>query len=109
VGAGGPSAPPSGLLQSAGSVGLPTQISQWSQGFEHWVTCVQVGHLLGSPKAAALQVGAKRIGVDAPGIKQQPKQSQPFGTSLRQASRHICDCDADGEHSIMCCCTYGWS
>ena len=82
------------------------QISQCSHGFEHWVTCVQVGHLAGLPKSAAVQVAASRIGVGAPGIRQQPKQSQPFGTSLRHLSMQVCDCDADTEHSFACCVAY---
>ena len=68
----------------------------------HCVTCVQGGHLVGSPKSFAVQVFASRIGVGAPGTAQQPKQSQPFGTSFWQASMHFCDCDADTEHSIVC-------
>ena len=35
---------------------LPMQNSQWPQGVMHWVTCVQRGHLTGSPKSAAVQV-----------------------------------------------------
>jgi len=68
----------------------------------HCVTCVQGGHLVGSPKSLAVQVGASRIGVAAPGTAQQPKQSHPFGTSLRHESMHFCDCDADSEHSSTC-------
>ena len=100
--------PPSGV-HSGGSVGLPTQISQVPQGTMHWVTCVQVGHLAGLLKSAAVQVGTSRIGVVAPGTLQQPKQSQPFGTSLRQLSMHFCDCDDDNEHSLACCVAYAWS
>ena len=62
-----PSVPASGGAQSAGIVGLPMQISQRSHGFEHWVTCVQAGHLAGLPKSAAVQVAASLIGVGAPG------------------------------------------
>jgi hypothetical protein len=47
----------------------------------HWVTCVQAGHFVGSLKSFAVHVDTNRIGVDAPGTVQQPKQSQPFGTS----------------------------
>ena len=96
--------PASGVVvtQSAGSVGLPMQISQCSHGFEHWVTCVQAGHFVGSPKSFAVQVAARRMGVGAPGTTQQPKQSQPFGTSLRQALMHAIDCDAEVEHSVAC-------
>ena len=57
----------------------------------HWVTCVQRGHLTGSLKSAAVQLGTSRIGAGAPGTAQQPKQSQPFGTSARQLSMHFCD------------------
>ena len=85
------------------------QISQRSHGFEHWVTCVQVGHLAGLPKSAAVQVAASRIGVGAPGTTQQPKQSQPFGTSLRQKLMQAVDCDADVEHSVACDVAYCWS
>ena len=107
IGGGTPlSVPPSGGAQSAGIVGLPMQISQRSHGFEHWVTCVQVGHLAGLPKSAAVQVDASLIGVGAPGTRQQPKQSQPFGTNLRQKLMHDCDCDADVEHSIVCDVAY---
>ena len=75
----------------------------------HWVTCVQRGHLAGSLKSAAVQVGTSRIGVVAPGTVQQPKQSQPFGTSLRQLSMHVCDCDDATEHSVACDVAYAWS
>ena len=34
------------------------------------------------------------------GSEQQPKQSQPFGTSLRQLLMHFCDCEAEVEHSV---------
>ena len=47
-----------------------------------------------------MHVAASRMGVLAPGTTQQPKQSQPFGTNLRQKSMHCCDCDAAVEHSI---------
>src|SRR5690242_18285088 len=97
------------MVQSAGSVGLPMQISQCSHGFEHWVTCVHAGHFAGLPKSAAVQVAARRIGVGAPGTTQQPKQSQPFGTHLRQVSMHVFDCDDDVEHSSACCVAYCWS
>ena len=43
-----------------------------------------------------------RIGVDAPGTAQQPKQSQPFGTSFWHLSTQVCDCDDDTEHSVAC-------
>jgi hypothetical protein len=49
-GGGGVVVPPSMTgPQSAGSVGLPMQISQCSQGFAHWVTWVQGGQAVGSP------------------------------------------------------------
>ena len=86
-------------------VGLPTQISQRSQGFAHWVTWVQAGHLAGLPKSAAVQPAAMRIGVATPGTAQQPKQSQPFGTSGRHLFTQSCDCDAETEHSVACLLT----
>ena len=96
--------PPSVVVvpQSAGTVGLPMQISQRSQVLAHWVTCVQGEHLAGLLKSAAVQVGSRRIGVAAPGTTQQPKQSHPFGVRFRQKSTHCCDCDADTEHSDAC-------
>src|SRR6266511_5867081 len=95
--------PPSVVgTQSAGMVVLPMQISQRSHGFEHWVTWVQRGHFTGSLKSAAVQVVASRM-VGPPGMAQQPKQSQPLGTNLRQLSMHAFDCDAVVEHSIVCC------
>src|SRR5215471_323879 len=72
----------------------------------HCVTCVQGGHLVGSLKAACVQVAARRIGCGAPGTLQQPKQSQPFGTSFWHLLMQVCDCDAEVEHSIVCCCAY---
>src|SRR5262249_16297094 len=77
----------------------------------HCVTCVQGGHFVGSPKSLAVQVAASRIGVDAPGTTQQPKQSQPFGTSFCHLSMQAGDCDDATEHSIVCdvayCMSYG--
>src|SRR5262250_415993 len=93
-------------LQSSGTVGLPTQISQRSHGFIHCVTWVQGEHFVGSPKSFEVHVGSRWIGVGAPGTAQQPKQSQPFGTYLRQKSMHFCDCDALVEHSIACDVAY---
>ena len=88
--------------QSAGTVVLPTQSSHRSHVFAHCVTCVQGGHFVGSPKSLAVHVGASRTGLGAPGIAQQPKQSHPFGTYLRQLSMHFCDCEALTEHSAAC-------
>src|SRR5262245_66404845 len=85
------------------------QISQRSHGLLHWVTCVQAGHLAGLPKSAAVQVAASRVGVGAPGTTQQPKQSQPFGTNLRQKLMQAVDCDDDTEHSAACWVAYCWS
>ena len=85
------------------------QISQRSHGFEHWVTCVQAGHLAGLPKSAAVQVAARRIGVGAPGTTQQPKQSQPFGTNLRQKLMQAADWEFDVEHWLACDVAYCWS
>ena len=82
------------------------QISQWPHGFEHWVTCVQAGHLVGSLKFAAVQVAARRIGVGAPGTTQQPKQSQPFGTSFWQWLMQFWVCYMETEHSLVCCWAY---
>jgi len=48
-------------------------------------------------------------GAGAPGTTQQPKQSHPFGTSLRQAVMHACDCDAEVEHSVVCEAAYAES
>src|SRR3982750_1505938 len=75
----------------------------------HWVTCVQGGHFVASPKSFAVHVATRRTGVGAPGTAQQPKQSQPFGTSLRHLSMQFCDCDADTEHSSACWVAYAWS
>src|ERR1043165_5649413 len=75
----------------------------------HCVTCVQGGHLVGSLKSAAVQVVASRIGCGAPGTVQQPKQSQPLGTSFWHLSMQVCDCDDEVEHSVVCVCAYCWS
>src|SRR6478672_3646441 len=75
----------------------------------HCVTCVQAGHFVGSPKSFAVHVATRRIGVDAPGTTQHPKQSQPLGTSFWHLSTQLCDCDDDTEHSLACCVAYAWS
>jgi hypothetical protein len=80
---------------------LPTQISQVSQGFEHWVTWVQGGHFVASLKSFSVQLAASRM-VGPPGIAQQPKQSQPFGTRPPHLSTHDWDCEAEVEHSVVC-------
>ena len=77
------------------------QISQVSQGLAHWVTCVQGGHLAGLSKSAAVQLAARRM-VGPPGMAQQPKQSQPFGTSGWQRFTQLSDWEADVEHSVVC-------
>ena len=55
----------------------------------HWVTCVHGEHFVGSPKSFAVHVGSRRMGVAAPGMAQQPKQSQPLGTNWRQKLMHF--------------------
>ena len=56
--------------------------------FRHEGTCSQGLHLVGSPTVSMVQLPVpggfsepSHTGVGAPGIVQQPKQSQPLGTS----------------------------
>ena len=69
----------------------------------HCVTCVQGGHFDGIAEVLR-RCRSRPAGSasDAPGTAQQPKQSQPFGTSFWHLSTQFCDCDADTEHSVAC-------
>jgi len=86
-------APPPQL--GSGSV-RPTQISQASQGFRHEGTWVHGWHTEGSSSVSSVQ--PEPLGFSEPshtkrplaaGSSQQPKQSQPFGTSGPQVAAHI--------------------
>ena len=80
--------------------------SHRSHGFRHWVTWVQGGHFCGFPKPAAVHEFPIRTGPGSPGTAQQPKQSQPLGTSLLQRSTQICVCEDDREHHSGCAAAY---
>ena len=90
----GQSAAPSEQLGS-GAV-RPTQISHASQGFTHEGTGVHGRHTEGSSTVSSVQPAPSGLSEPsqtwcplAAGSSQQPKQSQPFGTSGPHVPAHI--------------------
>jgi hypothetical protein len=87
------------FAHAGGSDVLPTHSSQLSQGLEQAGTGVQGRHFSGSDSVAAVQVGVPAASVEprntavaAPGTWQQPKQSQPLGTTGPQIVAHCAGC-----------------
>jgi hypothetical protein len=76
--------------QLGSGLGLPKQTSHFSQVLLHEGLGVQRGHLAGSPKLAAVQVGTSRTAKGWPGIAQHPKQSHPLGVMLRHLLMQVC-------------------
>jgi hypothetical protein len=86
-----PAAPPV-PLHSAGRVSFPMQYSQVSHGLLQDVCWVHAGQLVVSPRVPTVQVGtSSTVRVMVPSVRmQQPKQSHPLGTYLKQLSMHFC-------------------